>query len=312
MGDIGKDMNRKRKKIINIYTLISLLFLVFGIELFYYFYNGIGNFLQKIPIDFVNENQLYFSYGILILIFLGGFISGIVAVKRNIIRKIPIVVMLLNFIAVLAVAFILGTGIYNDYKSNQENVTEYQEKNEEQLTGEAITRDTQEDITSPKEEIQQSPGIHTYSFVYGGYGGFEDTWEDAYRVCIQEDNAHLVTFETQEEFDYVTEQLTNMGCQNYIFYIGGRRDMNSQQYYWVDTDNNLTGDMLNNAESWTAGCWLMGEPSFRNENLDLEEYVMSLFYKKDIGRWVWKDVPDDLTVFPAYRRKIGYICEYEN
>ena len=122
-------MNGKRKKIINIYMLVSLLFLVFGIELSYYFYNGIGNFLQKIPIDFVNENQVYFSYGILILIFLGGFISGIVAVRYNVIRKLSIVVMLLNLVAVLAVAVMLGLGIYNDHKDAQEAVTEYQEKN---------------------------------------------------------------------------------------------------------------------------------------------------------------------------------------
>lgn len=353
-------MNGKRKKIINIYMLISLLFLVFGIELSYYFYNGVGNFLQKIPIDFVNENQIYFSYGILSVIFLGGFISGIVAVRYNVIRKLSIVVMLLNLVAVLAVAVILGLGIYNDYKDAQEAVIEYQEKNvaqakesdienearsgesdleseepdtdetveaEEQPTAEptpspkvevteaAVTQEAPKDITSPKEETpkesvtQQNSGIHTYSFVCGGNAG---TWEDAYKECIQ-NNAHLVTFETQEEFDYVTEQLTSKEYQDYIFYIGGRRDMNSQQYYWIDKNNNLTGDVLNNVESWTSGCWLTGEPSFRDESLGLEEHVMSMFYKKDIGSWVWNDIPNDLAAaVPAYDGKIGIIYEYEN
>ena len=347
-------MNDKRKKIINIYMLISLLFLVLGIELSYYFYNGVGNFLQKIPIDFVNENQIYFSYGILILIFLGGFISGIVAVRHNVIRKLSIFVMVLNLVAVVAVMVIMGLGIYNDHKDAQEAITEYQEKNiaqakesgienetrsrepdleseepdadeteetKEQSTAEptpspkvevteaAVVQETPEDITSSKEETQQTSGIHTYSFICGGNAG---TWEDAYKECIQ-NNAHLVTFETQEEFDYVTEQLTSKGYQNYIFYIGGRRDMDSQQYYWIDKNNSLTGEVLNNAESWTSRCWLAGEPSFRDESLGLEEHVMSMFYKKDIGSWVWNDIPNDLaTAVPAYDGKIGIIYEYEN
>lgn len=315
--------------------LISLLFLIFGIELSYYFAYGIGNFLWEIPIDFVKQNESYFSYGILILIFGGGFISGIVAVRHNIIRKVAIIVMILNLIGVLIVTFILGLGIYNNYKDDQEVITEEQEKNVVQATGNDVengtqisasvseseeekkemteaaeTQEVQTDTASQEETVaQQNLGIHTYDFICRSNVG---TWEDAYKECIQ-NNAHLVTFETQEEFQYVTEQLTNKGYQNYIFYIGGRRDMDSQQYYWIDKNNNLTGDALNNVESWTSECWLTGEPSFRDEGLNLDEHVMCMFYKEDIGRWVWNDIPNDLvSAIPAYDGKIGIIYEYEN
>ena len=104
-----------------------------------------------------------------------------------------------------------------------------------------------------------------------------------------------------------------MGYQKYIFYIGGRRDMDSRQYYWIDENNNLTGEVLNNAESWTSECWLPGEPSFRDEKLDVEEHVMCMFYKKDLGRWVWNDVPNDLVgAVPEYDGKIGIIYEHED
>ena len=40
---------------------------------------------------------------------------------------------------------------------------------------------------------------------------------------------------------------------------------------------------------------------------------MSMFYKKDIGSWVWNDIPNDLAAaVPAYDGKIGIIYEYEN
>ena len=350
----------QKKKIINIYILISLLFFIFGIELVLYFYCAVNNFLNKIPLEVVNKNEFYFSCGIIILIFICGLISGIVAVKHNIVRKIAIIVISLNLIGILSIASVLGLKIYNNYKDNKQVNTEYQEKNITQsndsdknksvkveaesgdsapvITEEAKqtqieatkapvteaaqkTEEMQEQIqeqedpqndnvTQQKEsKTQQSSIISRYSFECGDNIG---TWEDAYRACKQ-NNAHLVTFETQEEFNEVAEKLNSMGYQDYIFYIGGRRDMDSQKYYWIDENNNLTGSVLNNAESWTSECWLEGEPSFRDESLGVDEHVMCMFYKKDIGKWVWNDIPNDLvSVVPTYAGKIGIIYEYEN
>ena len=358
-----KNMN-KRKRILNLYTLISFLFLILGLEFFWYIYDGTSNLLKWIPFEFVRENEIYVYYGIQILIFFVGIVAAVIAIQNNIEKKISIIIMLLNIIGCVVTTSIMGLGIYHDYKKNKEAFTKYQEKNiaqskEENTENESLNKDADSEIkveteveennsddlsiekadqTSNSEETneaisqnvqdnseveaeesyqQQDQNLENENtekksrYVYE-YGGGLRTWEDAYRRC-KEDNAHLVTFETKEEFDDVAENLTKMGYQKYIFYIGGRRDMDSRQYYWIDENTNLTGEGLNNAESWTSEFWLPGEPSFRDEMLDVEEHVMCMFYKEDLGRWVWNDVPNDLVgAVPEYDGKIGIIYEHED
>ena len=161
--------------------------------------------------------------------------------------------------------------------------------------------------TEPETEAGFQSGIHRYE-----YAMLDGTWEDAYLICKAK-GGHLVTFETQEEFDYVTSDLESKDQRGNMFYIGGRRDLSSSDYYWVDADNNLIGDPLNSLTAWNVNCWLTGEPSFRDTTLGLDEHVLDIFYYKDLGRWVWNDVPNDLlSAVSTYRGKIGYICEYED
>ena len=163
----------------------------------------------------------------------------------------------------------------------------------------------QEDAIQGKEQEETTIHRYEYSFVDG-------TWEDAYRLC-RSYGGHLVTFDSQEEFDYVSEELLSMNLQDNIFYIGGRRDLDSTEYYWVDNENNLTGNVLNDANAWYAKCWLHDEPSFKDDTLGVKEHVLSMFYYDDIGRWVWNDVPNDLlNAAPSYAGKVGFICEYED
>ena len=88
-------VNKKRKKRlkiqINIYMLISFLLFVLGIEMFLYFYTGAENFLEVIPIDFIKENERYFSCGIIIFICLFGSIAGILAIKNKTARKASVI-----------------------------------------------------------------------------------------------------------------------------------------------------------------------------------------------------------------------------
>jgi len=161
--------------------------------------------------------------------------------------------------------------------------------------------------TEPETEAGFKSGIHRYE-----YAMLDGTWEDAYLICKAK-GGHLVTFETQEEFDYVTSDLESKDQRGNMFYIGGRRDLSSRDYYWVDADNDLIGDPLNSLTAWNVNCWLTGEPSFRDTTLGLDEHVLDIFYYKDLGRWVWNDVPNDLlSAVSTYRGKIGYICEYED
>ena len=169
------------------------------------------------------------------------------------------------------------------------------------------TKPQTEPETEPETEAGFQSGIHRYE-----YAMLDGTWEDAYLICKAK-GGHLITFETQEEFDYVTSDLESKDQRGNMFYIGGRRDLSSSDYYWVDADNNLIGDPLNSLTAWNVNCWLTGEPSFRDTTLGLDEHVLDIFYYKDLGRWVWNDVPNDLlSAVSTYRGKIGYICEYED
>lgn len=475
----------------NIYIFISLLLLLLGGEIFWYFQMGTDNFLEQIPVAFVAEYKKYFSYGILIIIFAAGIVCGKIACRRSGVKAIAALTFLLNFLACVAACGLCGKSIYQrykvlkicdgewteasakkieevyseaewddplrtdiqnavlkkigsvqnqydqkeiDYKSadnqlelmgtlafaedevkeaqnyveeaekkssssdlgaeteskvmTEQPVTELiTEKNTERIETERITekyteqsetewnvddeeadaeknmefidavlsqadqliengdtdqarkillqaynttkspkiqekldalstidvssetenseRNTETSKETEKSNVPQS-GIHRYEYCL-----LDGTWEDAYRACLAK-GGHLVTFETQEEFDYVTKDLNNKNQQDYIFFLGGRRDLDSRQYYWVDVTNNLIGNALNTADVWNSGCWLHDEPSFEDTTLGLQEHVLSMFYYDDLGKWVWNDVPNDLIgAISSYSGKVGYICEYE-
>lgn len=382
--DTGRENEKKKIKIrINIYMLISLLLFIFGVEMFLYFYIGAENFLEILPIDFVNANKGYFSCGIIMLIFAGGIAGGVFAIKYQVAKRASIIIFALNLIGLLVACGVLGVTVYQNHKSGssvineevenegqttedtlengQESTVEtngtgentefvqsvlaqadsliqqgdidkaknvlsdaYAVTNSEEIqkklnemngqgnSGEAETP-VEEVFGSPEEtenssEIQtQDTGIHRYEMVLS-----DGTWEEAYRACAAK-GGHLVTFESQEEFLYVSSLLIDNGQQNNIFFIGGRRDLDSQNYYWVDKNNNLTGSVLNASDGWSAGNWLTNEPSFKDSSLGIDEHVLSIFFYADADKWVWNDVPNNLiSAVPSYSGKMGYICEYEN
>lgn len=171
--------------------------------------------------------------------------------------------------------------------------------------------ETYEDIEIIQEQSSDTEAfgtnIHRYEYVREN-----TTWESAYFSCLEK-GGHLVTFESQAEFDYVTQELKNSGLSDVIFFIGGRRELNTKEYYWVNESNNFIGSMLNAPEAWNKGCWLHDEPSFEDTTLNIQEHVLSMFYYDDLGQWVWNDVPNDLlSVVSYYDGKLGYICEYED
>lgn len=150
-------------------------------------------------------------------------------------------------------------------------------------------------------------GIHRYEYYF-----LDDTWERAFQECIDR-GGHLVRFNTQEEYEYVLDQIDTEEFRHYQFYIGGRRDLGQEDYCWVDNANAFSGEKLNDPNVWCSGNWMKNEPSFEDDSLDLEEHVMNLFYYKGENRWVWNDVPNNLPdAIPENRGKIGYICEFEN
>ena len=176
----------------------------------------------------------------------------------------------------------------------------------DELDGQGTSEQT-ETLSGETFSDSKDTGIHRYDFFLS-----DGTWEDAYRGC-KERGGHLVTFESQEEFLYVCSLLSQNGQESNVFFIGGRRDLDSQNYYWVDQNNNLTGSVLNAPDAWNSGYWLSNEPSFKDTSLGIDEHVLSIFFYTGSNQWVWNDEPNDLaSAVPSYRGKIGYICEYDN
>lgn len=392
-----------KKNRANLYMPISFLLFVFAIELFYYFYAGVDNFLKQIPIKIIQNNVEYVSYIVLLLVLIAGIICGIMAIREKTLRKLSIFIFALNFLGFLSICIFFGIDLYQNYKEiSMQNREEdsasmnteselFQTKTiiateiQSELVTEQVTEKTEQDfeqtmadeeknaefvstvlteaerliqegdlekaksilsqaytvtqnfeiqekintlnetesavqniepqtnkIANEVEEIEDIEAtqinIHEYAFCIQ-----DGTWEDAYRACIQ-DGGHLVTFETAEEYEYVCQLLQYADdFQDIIYFIGGRRDLDSNQYYWVDVTNNLTGAAVNRPDAWNVDCWLHDEPSFEDTSIGVQEHVLSMFYYDDIDKWVWNDVPNGiLDVVPSYSGKLGYICEYEN
>jgi len=133
------------------------------------------------------------------------------------------------------------------------------------------------------------------------------TWYEAYEDCMTR-GGHLVTIESQEEFEILAAQLTEQGYEKNIFWLGGMRELGSSEYHWIDAEGTLDDVSLNRAQEF-KDYWLAGEPSYTSAGEE-ERYMMS-FYKSDLERWVWNDAPEDLIAAASnYAGKIGYICEY--
>ena len=148
-------------------------------------------------------------------------------------------------------------------------------------------------------------GIHRYEFIIA-----DVTWSQAFADCKSR-GGYLVRINSEEEYQYILKQLDAGSYQKIQFFIGGRRDSGSSEYYWADEDDELYGDQINTSSYWCSSEWLSGEPSFR-DGANEEEYLDLLYYKNE-GRWTWNDAPNDiLAVVPSFSGRIGYICEYED
>lgn len=160
-----------------------------------------------------------------------------------------------------------------------------------------------ENLLKEAEEYSTN-GIHEYQYF------IEDcTWEEAYAKC-KDMGGYLVHINSQEEFQYLIEEIEKKKMNKIQFFIGATRKLSEKKYYWLDEDGVFTGEVLNDSNAWCSDCWLSGEPSFEDQGI--EEDCVEMFYYSSGERWVWNDVPNDiLKVVPSYSNRIGYICEFE-
>lgn len=165
-----------------------------------------------------------------------------------------------------------------------------------------------DDILSILENGELSSANHRYELMIG-----DVTWEEAQELC-EEKGGYLATITTAEEFERITEQISQEGKNNVVFWVGANRvedDGKSSSYHWVD-DRLKDGSVLRNG-FWKY--WLKGEPSYSGLTEDgqevKEEYVV-LMYKRAEGKYYFNDVPNAiLAAAPSYQGIVGYICEYD-
>lgn len=150
-------------------------------------------------------------------------------------------------------------------------------------------------------------GIQRYEIVVRDCG-----WTQAYQESLQK-GGYLVRINSKEEYDYILQMISQSGYDKVHFYLGGRRDPDSQEYYWIDENNQTYGVQLNNnPEAWCNGLWMSGEPSFSDPNLNIDEAYLNIFYYPSEGRWIWNDGPENIpSVVGTLSGYVGYIVEYD-
>lgn len=159
------------------------------------------------------------------------------------------------------------------------------------------------------EEAVQEDAIHRYEVIVD-----DCTWEEAYQNCLSM-GGYLARINSKEEFDYITKKVVEKekDYSKKQYYVGMRRDVNSDAYYLVNENNELVGDCLDNGyTSWANSLWLSKEPSYYDSTLKIEETCVSIFKYKETNKWVMNDIPSNLVVqVPSYKGKLGYICEFD-
>ena len=126
-------------------------------------------------------------------------------------------------------------------------------------------------------------GDHRYEIV-----GARMTWDEANAYC-ESMGGHLATVTSQEEYQAIVNLAEASGRK--VLWLGAVKG--SDQYFdWIS------------GESFAFSDWLSGEPNNEGGN----ENCLVMFEVK--GRWVWADVPSDLS--PYYGAdKVGFVCEYD-
>ncbi len=177
------------------------------------------------------------------------------------------------------------------------------------IAAEAVEDESGDDMIAAYEEAQDTEegGIHRYELIVK-----DCTWEEAFEECRNR-GGYLARINSREEMEYIIAQMFDEGLDGTNFFLGGRRDADSRDYYWVDEENQCYGQKLNDPAYSCYDYWMIGEPSFEDLNMNVQECYMNLFYYEEEGRTVINDVPDDVvSIVPSYSGHVGFICEYED
>ncbi len=134
------------------------------------------------------------------------------------------------------------------------------------------------------------------------------TWEEADRKC-KEKGGYLVSMTSEEEFETVDNLIREQGLQKTCFYIGATR-VGTFGWHWVEPG--LAQNELSYNGPWKH--WLEGQPSYRetlDDGTEVQEEYVEYIYRKSDDKFYMNDIPNDVIgLYPGYKGRMGYICEY--
>ena len=214
--------------------------------------------------------------------------------------KAILIVLLVLFLAIDAI--LAGYYLYSKRASSQDD--EVSETTADASSDGQTPKSGEEKSEPLPTPIDKPEIVHTYDYLID-----DCSWEEAYQKC-KNLGGYLVRIESAEEFETICREIKAKGMQDYMFFIGARRDPGGKSYHWIDSDNVIGGDPINDVNSPLSSYWMVNEPSFQDDAV--EEICLEMNYYSAEKRWVINDVPNELTkVLPEFKGRIGYICEYE-
>ena len=197
-------------------------------------------------------------------------------------------------------------------EDDEDDKEDKEEKTKEIKDTEESTEEDSEDTLAYATEAEEASAfiedyeIHEYDFITD-----DITWEEAWQEAIIR-GGYLAHIDTEEEEQYLVDRLSNMLNPALCYFIGGKREAGSEEYYWVAPDGTQGTSEL----TWDSVCkkhWLEGEPSYYDETTGIEEMYMDILYLKKKDAWFLNDAPNDMiAASEAWSGKIGYIVEYDN
>ena len=133
------------------------------------------------------------------------------------------------------------------------------------------------------------------------------TWEEAAQRA-QNMGGKLVTIDSKKEMKAILRELDDLGYQDIVFFVGGKRALDETDYFWINEFQEPEGEPLNGRDDWMADLWSEGEPSL--EYKGNQEPCLTLECKE--GKWGMNDVSNELLVQAArLTGSMGYIVEFE-
>lgn len=134
------------------------------------------------------------------------------------------------------------------------------------------------------------------------------TWEEAEKKC-EAKGGYLASLTCDGEFAKVEDMIRKEGMTNIVFYVGARQN---DDYGWEWTEPNLMHrNCLGNG---FYKHWLENGPSYTDvlaDGTEIDEEYVELLYRKSEDAFYLNDITNDVPgIYPVFKGRIGYICEY--